>query len=260
MIISSEVASILQIGIFIIGTVLSIKGLITIGVVIAFVQLMNNIMEPIQQLPILFAKRKAAISLVDKMVNYSTSNETEDGNIDIIDINQSIKFENVNFSYADDKKALDNINVEFEKGKSYVIVGESGSGKSTLFRLLLKGYSNYQGNIFFDNNNLKDIKNNSLYNVLSIVQQDVFMFNSTVRNNMTLYNDYDNRKIEKSIRQSGLEKFIEKKGLNFDVGENGVNLSGGERQRISIARCLLKIQKFYWLMNLHQHLMQKHHI
>lgn len=242
-IISAEVGSILQIGIFVVGTILSIKDLITIGVVIAFVQLMNNIMEPIQQLPALFAKRKAAKSLVEKMENYSTSNETEDGSIDIENISQSIKFENVNFSYDDNKKALDNINIEFETGKSYVIVGESGSGKSTLFRLLLKGYSNYQGNIFFDNNNLKDIRNNSLYNVLSIVQQDVFIFNSSVRNNITLFNDYENDKVNQSIKLSGLEKFIEKKGLNFDVGENGVNLSGGERQRISIARCLLKDTK-----------------
>lgn len=242
-IISAEVGSILQIGIFVVGTILSIKDLITIGVVIAFVQLMNNIMEPIQQLPALFAKRKAAKSLVEKMENYSTSNETEDGSIDIENISQSIKFENVNFSYDDNKKALDNINIEFETGKSYVIVGESGSGKSTLFRLLLKGYSNYQGNIFFDNNNLKDIRNNSLYNVLSIIQQDVFIFNSSVRNNITLFNDYENDKVDQSIKLSGLEKFIEKKGLNFDVGENGVNLSGGERQRISIARCLLKDTK-----------------
>ena len=242
-IISAEVGSILQIGIFVVGTILSIKDLITMGVVIAFVQLMNNIMEPIQQLPALFAKRKAAKSLVEKMENYSTSNETEDGSIDIENISQSIKFENVNFSYDDNKKALDNINIEFETGKSYVIVGESGSGKSTLFRLLLKGYSNYQGNIFFDNNNLKDIRNNSLYNVLSIVQQDVFIFNSSVRNNITLFNDYENDKVDQSIKLSGLEKFIEKKGLNFDVGENGVNLSGGERQRISIARCLLKDTK-----------------
>ena len=111
------------------------------------------------------------------------------------------------------------------------------------FDYLLKGYSNYQGNIFFDNNNLKDIRNNSLYNVLSIVQQDVFIFNSSIRNNITLFNDYENDKVDQSIKLSGLEKFIEKKGLNFDVGENGVNLSGGERQRISIARCLLKDTK-----------------
>lgn len=235
-IISSEVGSILQIGIFVVGTVLSIKGLITIGVVIAFVQLMNNIMEPIQQLPALFAKRQAAKSLVEKMENYSTSNETEDGSIDIEKISQSIKFENINFSYDDNKKALDNINIEFETGKSYVIVGESGSGKSTLFRLLLKGYSNYQGNIFFDNNNLKDIRNNSLYNVLSIVQQDVFIFNSSVRNNITLFNDYENDKIDQSIKLSGLEKFIEKKGLNFDVGENGVNLSGDINCKMFIKR------------------------
>lgn len=242
-IISSELASILQIGIFIVGAVLAIRGFITIGVVIAFVQLMNNIMDPVQQLPALFAKRKAAKSLINKMENYATKHESKDGSVEIKDLNQQIRLENVSFSYDGEKKALDTINLEFEKGKSYAIVGESGSGKSTLFKLLLKGYSNDQGKILFDHLDLNDIKNDSLYNVISIVQQDVFLFNSSVQNNLTLFNDYDHHKIAEAIRLSGLEQFIEKKGLDFNVGENGIHLSGGERQRISIARCLLKDTK-----------------
>lgn len=239
--ISSVLSGALQIAVFVIGAFLAIRGDITVGVVLAFVQLMNNIMEPIQTLPALFAKRKAASGLIDKMEGYAKSNEEEVGTLELKKINDGIKFEDVSFSYNDDGElALKDINLNFEKGKSYAVVGESGSGKSTILRLIMRGYLNYDGLIKFDNNDLKDIESTSLYNLLSMVQQDVFIFNSTIKDNITLYKDFDDAKVNKAIELSGLKSLIEKKGLDFNCGENGVNLSGGERQRISIARSLLK--------------------
>ena len=242
--ISSVLSGALQIAVFVVGAFLAIKGDITVGVVLAFVQLMNNIMEPIQTLPALFAKRKAASGLIDKMEGYAKSNEEETGSLEVKNIDEGIIFNNVNFSYNNnDILALKNINTKFNKGKSYAIVGESGSGKSTILRLIMRGYLNYTGEILFDASELKDIDSNSLYKLLSIVQQDVFIFNSNIKDNITLYKDFDDAKVNKAIELSGLKSLIEKKGLDFNCGENGVNLSGGERQRISIARSLLKNTK-----------------
>lgn len=234
----------IQMSIFAVGALLAIKGQITLGVVIAIVQLMNNIMQPIQELPILFAKKKAASGLIDKMEGYAKSNEEEVGTLELKNISNGIKFEDVSFSYnGDDKLALKDLSLSFDNGKSYAIVGESGSGKSTILRLLMRGYLNYDGLIKFDDSDLKDIESTSLYNLLSMVQQDVFIFNSTIKDNITLYKDFDDAKVNKAIELSGLKSLIEKKGLEFNCGENGVNLSGGERQRISIARSLLKNTK-----------------
>lgn len=234
----------IQMSIFAVGAILAIKGQITLGVVIAIVQLMNNIMQPIQELPILFAKKKAASGLIDKMGGFAKSNEEEVGTLELKSISNGIKFEDVSFSYNDDDKlALKDLSLSFDSGKSYAIVGESGSGKSTILRLIMRGYLNYDGAIKFDNNELKDIESTSLYNLLSMVQQDVFIFNSTIKDNITLYKDFDDAKVNRAIELSGLKTLIEKKGLDFNCGENGVNLSGGERQRISIARSLLKNTK-----------------
>lgn len=239
--ISSVLSGALQIAVFVVGAFLAIKGDITVGVVLAFVQLMNNIMEPIQTLPALFAKRKAASGLIDKMEGYAKSNEEEVGTLELKNINDGIKFEDVSFSYNDDGElALKDINLSFEKGKSYAVVGESGSGKSTILRLIMRGYLNYTGDIKLDEKELKDVDSTSLYNLLSIVQQDVFIFNSTIKDNITLYKNFDEDKINKAIELAGLRKLIANKGIDFNCGENGVNLSGGERQRISIARSLLK--------------------
>lgn len=239
--ISSVLSGALQIAVFVVGAFLAIRGDITVGVVLAFVQLMNNIMEPIQTLPALFAKRKAASGLIAKMESYAKSNEEEVGTLELKKINDGIKFEDVSFSYNDDGElALKDINLNFEKGKSYAVVGESGSGKSTILRLIMRGYLNYTGDIKLDDKELKDVDSTSLYNLLSIVQQDVFIFNSTIKDNITLYKNFDEDKINKAIELAGLRKLIANKGIDFNCGENGVNLSGGERQRISIARSLLK--------------------
>lgn len=240
-VLSQEAGSVLQIGIFIVGTILSLNGKMTVGVVIAFVQLMNNVMEPIQVLPTLYAKRKAANALIEKMEHYANSNEVVDGDTEIDSLNHGIEFKELSFAYDNKaEKALDTINLHFEQGKSYALVGESGSGKSTLLKLLLRSYLDYDGNILIDNVELNNINTSSLYNLLAIVQQDVFIFNGTIKDNITLYQDVKEDKLNKAIQAAGLNSLIDKRGLDFACGENGNKLSGGEKQRISIARALLK--------------------
>ena len=119
-------------------------------------------------------------------------------------------------------------------------MGASGSGKSTLLNLLMGSYGNYSGQIFYDGQELHQIRSDSLYELISIIQQNVFVFNNTIHNNITMFHEFPEDKVDKAIELSGLTQLIEERGAEYLCGENGSGLSGGEKQRISIARSLLK--------------------
>ncbi len=104
----------------------------------------------------------------------------------------------------------------------------------------MNSYENYEGSICYDGADLHSIDSDSLYNLISLVQQNVFVFNSTIRNNITMFRNYDDEKVKDAVKISGLEELIELKGMDYMCGEGGKGLSGGERQRLSIARCLLQ--------------------
>lgn len=116
--------------------------------------------------------------------------------------------------------------MRFEAGKSYAVVGASGSGKSTLLNLLIGSREDYEGEILFDGNELRTLSLDSLYDLVSIVQQNVFVFNSSVQNNITMFRNFDEEKLHHAIAMSGLSPFIEERGSSYECGENGNGLSG----------------------------------
>ena len=132
--------------------------------------------------------------------------------------------------------------MDIKKGEKIAIVGMSGSGKSTLFNLLLRFYDVTSGNISIDNQDLQDISSESLYNLITVVQQDVYIFDDTLSANITLNQPFSEDDIKQAVQQSGLENYIleNELGLQTLCGENGANLSGGEKQRLSIARALIR--------------------
>lgn len=132
------------------------------------------------------------------------------------------------------------VSFQFEKGKSYAIVGPSGSGKSTLLHLLMGADENYTGSIYYDDTDLHRISSDSMHQLISVIWQNVFVFNASIKDNITMFGDFPEEDIQRAVKLSGLEPLIEKRGENYLCGENGCNLSGGERQRIAIARSLLK--------------------
>ena len=233
-----------QFGVFIAGTLMCLKGWgVTPGVVIMFVNLMNFLIQPVSELPTLLSARKASLALIDKLATALDKNTETDEGEDITSFKRSIRLENVSFGYDEEKEVLHNISTEFEAGKAYAIVGGSGSGKSTLINLLMSSYSDYKGKILFDNTEMKNISPESLYDVVSMIQQDVFVFNSSVKNNVTMFKDFTKEEIDEAISRARLDSFVKEKGDNYLCGENGKDLSGGEKQRISIARSLLKKSK-----------------
>jgi len=230
-----------QFGVFLFGAYLALHTqTITAGVVIIFVQLMNFVISPIGEVPQILANRKAALALVDKLALALSEQVEQKGVLVGQTLNKGIELDNVSFGYDEEKTVLKNISIQFEAGKSYALVGGSGSGKSTLLNLLMGSYYNYQGEIRYDGQELKQINLDSLYDLVSIIQQNVFVFDSSVRNNITMFKEFNEDRIQCVINQAGLTELIAQKGMDYACGENGSGLSGGERQRISIARCLLK--------------------
>lgn len=236
-----DISSILvNIMIFSIGFLMAFKGMMTLGKVIAFIQLGNYVLNPVRVLAPLVSNRRAAISLIERISEAVESTEEVTQGRRIDGLHDSICFENVNFGYEEDKDVLKNININFKKGKSYAIVGGSGSGKSTMLKLILGYHHDYTGELLLDGIPMREIDLDSLYDQVSIIQQEVFLFDSSIMDNITMFRQFDAEKLHNAVVRAGLDKLIEEKGESYSCGEGGRNLSGGEKQRVSIARCLVR--------------------
>ena len=196
---ASNIAGILaQFSVFFVGGWLAFTGRgVSAGIVMSFVQLMNYIINPIGRVPAILAKCKAAFALIDKLVLALNENVRDEGEHIPKALNEGIRLENLTFTYDGEKKALENVTVSFEAGKSYAIVGGSGSGKSTLLNLLMAGYSDYDGSILYDGKELRSISSESIYDLVSLIQQNVFIFNNTVRDNVTMFHPFDDQDVSK---------------------------------------------------------------
>lgn len=230
-----------QLGVFIAGVYLSMKGgSMTPGAVVLFVNLMNFIISPIAELPGLLACRKAALGLVDKLAAALERSSSREGSETLNRLENGIRLENVSFAYEPGKTVLHGINAEFEAGRAYALVGGSGSGKSTLLNLLMAAETNYSGHILADGIELSDISAESLYGTMAAIQQNVFVFNASIKDNVSMFRDFPKTEMDEAIARAHLGALIRERGEDYLCGENGSGLSGGEKQRISIARSLLK--------------------
>lgn len=230
-----------QLGVFIAGVYLSMKGgSMTPGAVVLFINLMNFIISPIAELPGLLACRKAALGLVDKLAAALERSSSREGSETLNRLEHGIRLENVSFAYEPGKTVLHGINAEFEAGRAYALVGGSGSGKSTLLNLLMAAETNYSGHIFADGIELSDISTESLYGTMAAIQQNVFVFNASIKDNVSMFRDFPKTEMDEAIARAHLGALIRERGEDYLCGENGSGLSGGEKQRISIARSLLK--------------------
>ena len=239
-ILAKLVALIVNFSIFAVGGYFVISGRSTIGVIIAFIQLLNYVVSPLEKLGPLYAEKKAAEVLIKKMQKNTEEDKKENRSIEISEFVNKIEFSNVSYGFEKENLILKNINLNLEHNKSYAIVGGSGSGKSTLVNLLL-GYSDkYTGDILIDNKKIKDIKRDSLYDLFSVIQQNVFIFDDSIINNITMFRKVKREELDDVIKKSGLSSLVDSKGEDYICGEDGCNLSGGEKQRISIARCMIR--------------------
>ncbi len=224
-----------------ISVYMAIKGSLTLGGVILIINNMERIMVPIMRfgewMPKIFATKKLFEKIEDTLTNQDNYEET----ISLEGFNDSIDFNNVTFGY-EDGDILKNINLSLKKGEKYLVIGPSGGGKSTILKLLRKYFSPKDGEILIDGKNLKDVVKTNYFKHISNIEQNVFLFEDTLRNNITLYKDFSEEEINTAIERAGLRSFVEAlpQGLDTMIYDNGKNISGGEKSRVAIARGLLQ--------------------
>ena len=228
------------------GAYFTIKGELTTGELVGFVLLANTFVKPIERI-------NTMVEMYPKgFAGFKRFNEELARKPAIVDspnakvaphFNGNIHYDNVSFEYDDGRPVLENINLEIKAGEMVAFVGPSGAGKTTLINLLPRFYDTTKGSISIDGVNIKDYTLSSLRSQIGTVQQDVFLFNGTIRENV-LYGKLDasDEEVERAIEAAKLKEVIEEfpEGLETPIGERGVKLSGGQKQRLSIARIFLK--------------------
>ena len=189
----------------------------------------------------LYQRAMASTRRIFKLMD--TQPQIIEGNDNIIEDIKKINFDNVHFSYDNEKKILKNINLEINKGNTIGLVGPTGSGKSSLVKLLLRFYDISKGEILFNDKQLQGLKFKDIRNLFSYVGQEVFLFNGTVEENIR-FGAQDKRidEIKDAAKKAWIHEFIESlpKGYQTFIGERGQKLSGGQKQRLSLARAILK--------------------
>lgn len=220
---------------------MAIKGTISLGGVILILNTMEKVMFPIFNLGEWMPKIFATKTLFKKLDESLENQDNYEESIVLKGFNDSIDLHNVSFGY-EDEDVLKNINLSLKKGKKYLIIGPSGGGKSTLLKLLRKYFSPKKGHIYIDNKNLRDVTKNSYFSHISNIEQQIFLFEDTLRNNITLYKNFSEEEINTAIERAGLKSFVESlpEGLDTMIYDNGKNISGGEKSRVAIARGLLQ--------------------
>lgn len=216
---------------------------ISAGTALIIIQLSSNLTDPINEIMSIFSSMHSVKGIGEKIERFQKDEPIMYQQIHKETYEQGITLKNITFTYeGKELPVIDDISLTIEKGKKYALVGESGSGKSTFIKLLLKYYSKYAGEILIDDTDIQCIQSDDYCRLVSSMEQDTFIFDETLLDNICLYSDYDIHEVRKAIEQSGLNQVVERlpKGLDTVLGEDGSNLSGGECQRVAFARLLLR--------------------
>ena len=187
-----------------------------------------------------------SIRRINEIIDNTLYEDDKFGTLSLKNVKGLIKFDNVSFGYPNEDATLKDFSVSFAPNKKIAVVGKSGQGKSTLFNLITRIFDATSGNIYLDDVNLKDLSEESLRRNISIIRQEPFLFNRTIKENFTIVKpDITLSEIKKYCKMAYLDDYIESLPDKYDtkLGEGGVNLSGGQKQRLSIARALAKESK-----------------
>lgn len=222
---------------------------ISIGTVIAFSQLIHYLIDPLSSLPSMLTEAKAAYKLTDKFwdtikreevpQNTPENNRVKEEQIAEM-LRGELLFNHICFSYSEGKEVLKELNLQVKEGEKVVLLGTSGSGKSTILKILMGMERAQSGTIRIGGQDTVDLGEDRIFKEISYIQQEVFIFDGTIRENICLFQTYREEELQSVIERAGLRNLVKEKGLDYRCGENGAALSGGERQRISIARSLLR--------------------
>ena len=224
----------------------SMQGAITLGQFVSFLAALMLAYQPVRALAGINIGIQEGISAAKRIYEIiDQKNEIyHDENAPSLELrNASIEFKNISFTYPDGTHALKNISAKIEGGTKVGLVGVSGSGKTTFLNLIPRFFYLKNGSIFIDNQNINDINLSSLRKEISLVSQDVILFDDTIKANILYGNAFaSNEEVIKACKFAAAQDFVEKLPNKYEtiIGENGVKLSGGQKQRLSIARAILK--------------------
>ena len=222
------------------------RGYINIGDLVAYLLYINFFLQPIRKLTNFTQQFQDGMTGFERFVEImkvKPSIVDKEDAVNLKEIKGKIEFKNVAFKYSEKKFVLSNINLAIMPGETMALVGPSGGGKTTLCQLIPRFYEVNDGEILVDGINIKDIKMKSLRENIGLVQQDIFLFTGTIRENI-LYGkpDAEDAEVAKAAKDANIHDFIMSLPEGYDsyVGEKGIKLSGGQKQRISLARAFLK--------------------
>ena len=215
-------------------------GEVTLGLMMAFILLINMLFRPIRHLADRINTLQRGIVASTRVFKVLDTDEfvTSNGSLQLEEIQGNVKFQHINFSYKKGEPVLKDINFEIEAGKTLALVGATGAGKSSIINLLLRFYNINSGTILLDDKDITGYDIKSLRSKLALVLQDVFLFSDSIYKNIVLDKDISVEEVKKAAKAIGLEEFIEQLpgGYNYNVRERGVMLSAGQRQLIAFLR------------------------
>ena len=212
-----------------IGSYKVLSGDLLVGTLIALVQLSNSFVNPVMEITMSIPQMQSIKPILNKMKNIGKFAESKKNLKNLECFSEVIDVKNLTFGYDEKINVLNNINLKIFKNKKILILGKSGSGKTTLVKLILGQNTNYKGKIEWDHEDIKEI---DVSNVSAYIQQNVYIFNKSVRENISLYKDFPDEAIIKVLKESGL--------TDIALDDIGLNFSGGQKQRISVSRALIR--------------------
>ncbi len=225
-----------------VGSILVIRNRLRIGAIQSFIQYMKDFNRPMNTIAQVISNLQMAVASVDRVYEIlSLPEEKDEGTINNFSFKDKIEFKNVTFGYVKGKDVLKNFNLTIHKGEKIAIVGKTGEGKTTIINLIMRFYDTYTGEILIDGVNIRDYKREAYRKQISMVLQDTWLFEGTIKENIVFKRKISDQKLNKSLADSKIKHMINSLpgGLSYEINEETDNMSQGEKQLLTIARAVV---------------------
>lgn len=244
---SDTLAVLSTITVIFVSAYLVLIGQITMGTLLALVQLSSSFMAPVMLLMQNVPRIQSMKAVIARLNSYAEDDPAvKPLPLELPSFEKGIELDGASFSYDGEQTVLADITMQIDKGGKYAVMGPSGCGKTTLIKLLLGYFEDYGGSIRYDGRELRALDMDKIAGIISVIHQNVYLFNLSVRENILLFEEFDEAALAEAVEKSGVSLFIDEKegGLDHGAGENGALLSGGQRQRVALARALIRRAPF----------------